>query len=85
MPVANVKLIFWQHNSASSILSSANAEELVKSLTDGTIGSSSSFGMVTRREFLDHGAHLALGVSALQAGLGRLTFLNGLGVRDVGE
>ena len=41
--------------------------------------------MVTRREFLDHGAHLALGFGALQAGLGRGGLLNGLGFPDAGE
>lgn len=41
--------------------------------------------MVTRREFLDHGAHLALGFGALHAGLGRLAFLNGIGFPDVGD
>ncbi len=40
---------------------------------------------VTRREFLDHGAHLALGFGALHAGLGRVGLLNGLGFPDVGE
>ena len=34
--------------------------------------------VVTRREFLDHGAHLALGLGALQTGLGRLAVPNGL-------
>jgi hypothetical protein len=41
--------------------------------------------MVTRREFLDHGAHLALGFGALQAGLGRGGLLDGLGFPDAGE
>ena len=42
-------------------------------------------GGVTRREFLDQGAHLALGLGALKAGLGRVPLLNGLGFPDMGE
>ncbi|HEY8174658.1 MAG TPA: hypothetical protein VIF32_03105, partial [Gemmatimonadaceae bacterium] len=40
---------------------------------------------MTRREFLDHGAHLALGVGALQAGMGRLAFANWLRLPDLVE
>ena len=41
--------------------------------------------MTTRREFLGDSAHLALGLAALQAGLGRFTFPNGLGFPDAGD
>ncbi len=41
--------------------------------------------MTTRREFLGDSAHLALGLGALRAGLGRFTFSNGTGVPDAGN
>ncbi len=53
-------------------------------MTDYPDHSARRQGGVTRREFLDHGAHLALGLGALHAGLGRSTLLKG-GLPDVGE
>ena len=41
--------------------------------------------MTTRREFFGDSAHLALGLGALQAGLGRFTFPNGPGFPDAGD
>jgi len=54
-------------------------------MTDTPDNSARRPSAVTRREFLDHGAHLALGFGALRAGLGRLPLLNGLGFPEVGE
>ncbi|MCA1836593.1 MAG: enterotoxin, partial [Actinobacteria bacterium] len=41
--------------------------------------------MTTRREFLGDSAHLALGLGALQAGLGRFTFPSGPDFLDAGD